>query len=252
MQVSDFHFDLPDELIARYPMTERTASRLLQLDGQTGALRHGQFVDVLDQLNPGDLLVFNNTRVIPARMFGQKASGGKLEVLVERMLDEHSVLAHVRSSKSPKPGTRLILDGGADGEKVEAEMRARHDALFEIHFLDPRPVLEILEAIGHMPLPLYIDRPDEDADKERYQTVYNQKPGAVAAPTAGLHFDEPLLEKIRAKGWKRRSSPLHVGAGTFQPMRVDKIEDHHMHSGMPRCRRRWWTPSPQRAPAVAG
>ena len=195
MQVSDFHFDLPDELIARYPMAERTASRLLQLDGQSGALRHGQFVDVLDQLNPGDLLVFNNTRVIPARMFGQKASGGKLEVLVERILDEHSVLAHVRSSKSPKPGTRLILDGG-----VEAEMRARHDALFEIHFLDPRPVLEILEAIGHMPLPPYIDRPDEDADKERYQTVYNQKPGAVAAPTAGLYFDEPLLEQIKAKG----------------------------------------------------
>ncbi|WP_429152037.1 tRNA preQ1(34) S-adenosylmethionine ribosyltransferase-isomerase QueA [Aeromonas hydrophila] len=230
MQVSDFHFDLPDELIARYPMTERTASRLLQLDGQTGALRQGQFVDVLDQLNPGDLLVFNNTRVIPARMFGQKASGGKLEVLVERMLDEHSVLAHVRSSKSPKPGTRLILDGGADGEKVEAEMRARHDALFEIHFLDPRPVLEILEAIGHMPLPPYIDRPDEDADKERYQTVYNQKPGAVAAPTAGLHFDEPLLEKIRAKGVETAFVTLHVGAGTFQPVRVDKIEDHHMHS----------------------
>ncbi|MCP3291796.1 tRNA preQ1(34) S-adenosylmethionine ribosyltransferase-isomerase QueA, partial [Aeromonas hydrophila] len=193
-------------------------------------LRHGQFVDVLDQLNPGDLLVFNNTRVIPARMFGQKASGGKLEVLVERMLDEHSVLAHVRSSKSPKPGTRLILDGGADGEKVEAEMRARHDALFEIHFLDPRPVLEILEAIGHMPLPPYIDRPDEDADKERYQTVYNQKPGAVAAPTAGLHFDEPLLEKIRAKGVETAFVTLHVGAGTFQPVRVDKIEDHHMHS----------------------
>lgn len=230
MQVSDFHFDLPDELIARYPMTERTASRLLQLDGHTGALRHGQFVDVLDQLNPGDLLVFNNTRVIPARMFGQKASGGKLEVLVERMLDEHSVLAHVRSSKSPKPGTRLILDGGADGEKVEAEMRARHDALFEIHFLDPRPVLEILEAIGHMPLPPYIDRPDEDADKERYQTVYNQKPGAVAAPTAGLHFDEPLLEKIRAKGVETAFVTLHVGAGTFQPVRVDNIEDHHMHS----------------------
>lgn len=230
MQVSDFHFDLPDELIARYPMAERTASRLLQLDGQTGALRHGQFVDVLDQLNPGDLLVFNNTRVIPARMFGQKASGGKLEVLVERILDEHSVLAHVRSSKSPKPGTRLILDAGADGVPVEAEMRARHDALFEIHFLDPRPVLEILETIGHMPLPPYIDRPDEDADKERYQTVYNQKPGAVAAPTAGLHFDEPLLEKIRAKGVETAFVTLHVGAGTFQPVRVDKIEDHHMHS----------------------
>ncbi|QXB54468.1 tRNA preQ1(34) S-adenosylmethionine ribosyltransferase-isomerase QueA [Aeromonas sp. FDAARGOS 1415] len=230
MQVSDFHFDLPDELIARYPMAERTASRLLQLDGQTGALRHGHFVDVLDQLNPGDLLVFNNTRVIPARMFGQKASGGKLEVLVERILDEHSVLAHVRSSKSPKPGTRLILDAGADGVPVEAEMRARHDALFEIHFLDPRPVLEILEAIGHMPLPPYIDRPDEDADKERYQTVYNQKPGAVAAPTAGLHFDEPLLERIRAKGIATAFVTLHVGAGTFQPVRVDKIEDHHMHS----------------------
>lgn len=230
MQVSDFHFDLPDELIARYPMAERTASRLLQLDGQSGALRHGQFVDVLDQLNPGDLLVFNNTRVIPARMFGQKASGGKLEVLVERILDEHSVLAHVRSSKSPKPGTRLILDGGPDGETVEAEMLARHDALFEIHFLDPRPVLEILEAIGHMPLPPYIDRPDEDADKERYQTVYNQKPGAVAAPTAGLHFDEPLLAKIRAKGVETAFVTLHVGAGTFQPVRVEKIEDHHMHS----------------------
>lgn len=225
MQVSDFHFDLRDELIARYPMAERTASRLLQLDGQTGALRHGQFVDVLDQLNPGDLLVFNNTRVIPARMFGQKASGGKLEVLVERILDEHSVLAHVRASKAHKPGTRMIMDGG-----VEAEMRARHDALFEIHFLDSRPVLEILEAIGHMPLPLYIDRPDEDADKERYQTVYNQKPGAVAAPTAGLHFDEPLLEKIWAKGVETAFVTLHVGAGTFQPVRVEKIEDHHMHS----------------------
>lgn len=230
MQVSDFHFDLPNELIARYPMAERTASRLLQLDGQTGALRHGQFVDVLDQLNPGDLLVFNNTRVIPARMFGQKASGGKLEVLVERILDEHSVLAHVRASKAPKPGTRLIMDAGQDGKSVEAEMRARHDALFEIHFLDPRPVLEILEAIGHMPLPPYIDRPDEDADKERYQTVYNQKPGAVAAPTAGLHFDQALLEKIRAKGVETAFVTLHVGAGTFQPVRVDKIEDHHMHS----------------------
>ncbi|UBO75511.1 tRNA preQ1(34) S-adenosylmethionine ribosyltransferase-isomerase QueA [Aeromonas rivuli] len=225
MQVSDFSFELPDALIARYPMSERTASRLLQLDGDSGALRHGQFVDVLDLLNPGDLLVFNNTRVIPARMFGQKASGGKLEVLVERILDKKSVLAHVRASKAPKPGTRLILDGG-----VEAEMRARHDALFEIHFLDSRPVLEILEAIGHMPLPPYIDRPDEDADKERYQTVYNQKPGAVAAPTAGLHFDEPLLAKIRAKGVETAFVTLHVGAGTFQPVRVDKIEDHHMHS----------------------
>ncbi|KUE80189.1 S-adenosylmethionine:tRNA ribosyltransferase-isomerase [Aeromonas schubertii] len=225
MQVSDFHFDLPDELIARYPTAVRTASRLLQLDGESGERRHGQFVDVLDLLNPGDLLVFNNTRVIPARLFGQKASGGKLEVLVERIIGDHAVLAHVRASKAPKPGTRLILDGG-----VEAEMRARHDALFEIHFLDPRPVLAILEAIGHMPLPPYIDRPDEDADKERYQTVYNAKPGAVAAPTAGLHFDQALLEQIRAKGVETAFVTLHVGAGTFQPVRVDKIEDHHMHS----------------------
>ena len=225
MLVSDFQFDLPDELIARYPMPERSASRLLMLDGNTGETRHGQFRDVLDLLQPGDLLVFNNTRVIPARMFGQKASGGKLEILVERILDDHSVLAHVRASKAPKPGTQILLDNG-----FSAEMVARHDALFELHFAGDLPVLDILNQIGHMPLPPYIDRPDENSDKERYQTVYNQRPGAVAAPTAGLHFDEPLLAALREKGVDFAYVTLHVGAGTFQPVRVERLEDHQMHS----------------------
>jgi S-adenosylmethionine:tRNA ribosyltransferase-isomerase len=224
MQVSDFNFALPDELIARYPMPERTGSRLLKLDGASGQLEHGRFMDVLELLNPGDLLVFNNTRVIPARMFGQKASGGKLEVLVERILDKQSVLAHVRASKAPKPGTLLQFEQG-----IEATMVARHDALFELHFAGDQGVIAILEAVGHMPLPPYIDRPDEQADKERYQTVYNAKPGAVAAPTAGLHFDEPMLAALREKGVEFAFVTLHVGAGTFQPVRVDNIEDHHMH-----------------------
>ncbi|MGF1725101.1 tRNA preQ1(34) S-adenosylmethionine ribosyltransferase-isomerase QueA [Photobacterium nomapromontoriensis] len=227
MQVSDFHFDLPDELIARYPQAERTASRLLQLTGNTGELAHKGFKDVLDLVQPGDLLVFNNTRVIPARLFGQKASGGKLEVLVERMLDDKSILAHVRASKSPKPGNELLL--GENGE-YQAEMVARHDTLFEIRFFSDKTVLEILEDIGHMPLPPYIDRPDEDADKERYQTVYNAKPGAVAAPTAGLHFDDALMAALKEKGVNFAFVTLHVGAGTFQPVRVDNIHDHHMHA----------------------
>ncbi len=227
MQVSDFHFELPDELIARYPQPERTASRLLQLNGNSGELVDGQFTDVLDLVQSGDLVVFNNTRVIPARMFGVKASGGKLEVLVERVLDEHSVLAHVRCSKSPKPGNQLWL---GENQEYEAEMVARHDTLFEIRFSSEKKVLDILDEIGHMPLPPYIDRPDEDADKERYQTVYNEKPGAVAAPTAGLHFDTDILEKMKAKGVEFAYVTLHVGAGTFQPVRVDNILEHHMHS----------------------
>ncbi|MCG3884312.1 tRNA preQ1(34) S-adenosylmethionine ribosyltransferase-isomerase QueA [Photobacterium leiognathi] len=227
MQVSDFDFELPDELIARYPQPERTASRLLQMTGNTGELAHKCFKDVLDLVQPGDLLVFNNTRVIPARMFGHKASGGKIEVLVERMLDDKSILAHVRASKPPKPGNELLL--GENGE-FSVEMVARHDALFEIRFNSDKTVLEILDIVGHMPLPPYIDRPDEDADKERYQTVYNAKPGAVAAPTAGLHFDDKLMADLKAKGVNFAFVTLHVGAGTFQPVRVDDINDHHMHS----------------------
>ncbi|QYJ73989.1 tRNA preQ1(34) S-adenosylmethionine ribosyltransferase-isomerase QueA [Shewanella sp. FJAT-52076] len=225
MRVADFTFDLPDELIARYPMAERTASRLLHLDGSTGALVDRQFTDVLALIEPGDLMIFNNTRVIPARLFGQKASGGKLEILVERMLDDKRILAHVRSSKSPKPGAEIILDGG-----FKMTMDARHDALFELSLKDDKTILEVLEAVGHMPLPPYIDRPDEDADKERYQTVYNERPGAVAAPTAGLHFDEAILEALKAKGVDTAFVTLHVGAGTFQPVRVDNILEHKMHS----------------------
>ncbi|MDA9556902.1 tRNA preQ1(34) S-adenosylmethionine ribosyltransferase-isomerase QueA [Vibrio sp.] len=227
MQVSDFHFELPDELIARYPQAERTASRLLQLEGNSGKVTDSTFKSLLDQVKPGDLMVFNNTRVIPARVFGRKASGGKLEILVERMLDEHTILAHVRCSKSPKPGSMIVL---GENDEYEAEMVARHGALFELRFTSDKAVLEILNEVGHMPLPPYIDRPDEDADKERYQTVYNEKPGAVAAPTAGLHFDEALLEQIKAKGVEFAYVTLHVGAGTFQPVKVDDINDHHMHA----------------------
>lgn len=227
MRVADFSFELPESLIARYPQSERSGCRLLQLDGPSGALTHGVFTDLLDNLEAGDLLVFNNTRVIPARMFGRKVSGGKIEVLVERVLDDHRVLAHVRASKAPKPGADLLL---GDDESIAATMVARHDTLFELRFNDERDVFTILNAVGHMPLPPYIDRPDEDADRELYQTVYSEKPGAVAAPTAGLHFDEPLLAALREKGIEMAFVTLHVGAGTFQPVRVETIEEHVMHA----------------------
>ena len=230
MRVSDFSFDLPEALIARYPKTERTASRLMTLNGNSGAITDGVFTDIVAQLNAGDLLVFNNTRVIPARMFGQKASGGKIEVLVERVVDQNTALAHIRASKSPKVGSELFLGNEDSDVKVKATMVARHGALFELKFNSDESVLTILDKIGHMPLPPYIDRPDEDSDKERYQTVYNEKPGAVAAPTAGLHFDEALLEKIKAKGVELAFVTLHVGAGTFQPVKVDEITDHIMHA----------------------
>lgn len=225
MQVKDFHFDLPEELIASYPLAQRSASRLLCLDGNSGALKHSQFTDVLELLQPGDLMVFNNTRVIPARMFGEKATGGKLEILVERMLDQHRVLAHVRSSRSPKPGSLFWLEGD-----IEVEVLGRHENLFELQFNSEQPVLELLETYGHMPLPPYMKRDDQLEDRERYQTVYGTKPGAVAAPTAGLHFDDALLAKLKEKGVETAFVTLHVGAGTFQPVKVDRIEDHVMHA----------------------
>ncbi|CAI0706943.1 tRNA preQ1(34) S-adenosylmethionine ribosyltransferase-isomerase QueA [Serratia entomophila] len=227
MRVADFSFELPESLIAHYPQPERSGCRLLQLDGPSGELTHGVFTDLLNKLEAGDLLVFNNTRVIPARMFGRKVSGGKLELLVERVLDDHRVLAHVRASKAPKPGAELLL---GDDESIAATMVARHDTLFELRFNDDRDVFSILNAAGHMPLPPYITRPDEDADRELYQTVYSEKPGAVAAPTAGLHFDEPLLAALRDKGVEMAFVTLHVGAGTFQPVRVETIEEHVMHA----------------------
>ncbi len=230
MRVSDFSFELPSELIARFPKTDRTGSRLMVLEGNSGDVSDLGFVDIIDQLNAGDLLVFNNTRVIPARLFGQKATGGKIEVLVERLIDQHSVLAHIRASKSPKVGAELYLGSDILENAAKATMVARHGALFELKFQGEQSVLSILDEVGHMPLPPYIDRPDEDSDRERYQTVYNEKPGAVAAPTAGLHFDEALLAKINAKGVALAFVTLHVGAGTFQPVKVDEIADHIMHA----------------------
>lgn len=223
MRLSDFHFDLPEELIAKYPMPERTASRLLCLDGPSGDLSHRQFRDVLALVEPGDLLVFNNTRVIPARLFGQKPTGGAVEILVERVQGERQVLAHCRASKAPKAGGSIVLEDGS-----EVAVLGRDDALFQLEF--PGPVLPILERLGHMPLPPYIDRADEGGDRERYQTVYARHPGAVAAPTAGLHFDEALLAELKARGVNFAFVTLHVGAGTFSPVRVEDIREHKMHS----------------------
>jgi S-adenosylmethionine:tRNA ribosyltransferase-isomerase len=225
MRRQDFFYELPDSLIARAPTAERRGSRLLCLDGPSGELAHRQFPDLLDLVEAGDLMVFNNTRVIPARVFGQKASGGQVEILVERVLDTHRVLAHVRASKSPKAGSEILLQDG-----TRLNMVARHDTLFELEFLSNETAIEVLERIGHMPLPPYIDREDAASDRERYQTVYGEKQGAVAAPTAGLHFDELMLEQLRAKGVQTAFVTLHVGAGTFQPVRVDNIFEHHMHS----------------------
>lgn len=232
MRVSDFHFDLPDELIARYPTPNRTASRLLHLNGKTGECVDEQFTDLLAHLEAGDLLIFNNTRVIPARLYGRKLSGGKVEALVERVLDEHRCLAHVRASKAPKVGAELIFgeDKLGEGNGFSATMIARHDTLFELHFDSEKPLFDLLQMAGHMPLPPYIDRPDEDADQERYQTVYSQVLGAVAAPTAGLHFDQAMLAKLAEKGVNTAFVTLHVGAGTFQPVRVDNIFEHKMHA----------------------
>ncbi|MCH4565061.1 tRNA preQ1(34) S-adenosylmethionine ribosyltransferase-isomerase QueA [Halomonas sp. EGI 63088] len=225
MQRADFHYELPDELIARYPSEQRSDCRLLCVDGASGARAHRRFPDLLELLEPGDLLVFNDTRVIPARLHGHKASGGRVEMLLERPLDVHRGLAHLRSSKSPKPGTELIFEGD-----IHAVVEGRRDALFELRFLGDTPLVQLLEKHGHMPLPHYIDRSDELADRERYQTVYARRDGAVAAPTAGLHFDEPLIEALAAKGVESAFVTLHVGAGTFQPVRADDIREHRMHS----------------------
>ncbi|GLR72931.1 tRNA preQ1(34) S-adenosylmethionine ribosyltransferase-isomerase QueA [Agaribacter marinus] len=225
MKVTDFDFDLPETLIAKYPANTRTASRMLHLDGKSGTTVDRQFTDILELIEPGDLLVFNNTRVIPARLFGQKETGGKVEVMLERVLSDNTVLAHIKASKSPKAGSLITLEGG-----LVAKMLARQGELFHLAFEADENIFDLLEKYGHMPLPPYIDRPDEDGDKERYQTVYNKKPGAVAAPTAGLHFDDEILNALKEKGVNIAFVTLHVGAGTFQPVRVDNIEEHHMHS----------------------
>jgi S-adenosylmethionine:tRNA ribosyltransferase-isomerase len=225
MQRTDFQFELPPELIAQFPAKHRTESRLLSLEGETGMLRDQKFVDFPSLLKPQDLLVFNNTKVIPARLLGQKDSGGKVEVLVERVLDQHRVLAHVRSSKSPGAGKHLLLE-----KQLDVEVLGRHDALFELYFHSDIDVIELLENHGRLPLPPYIERDVAKDDLERYQTVYAQHIGAVAAPTAGLHFDQQMLDNIKDMGIETAHVTLHVGAGTFQPVRVDDIKSHQMHS----------------------
>ena len=229
MQLADFHFDLPAELIAHHPPAQRSGSRLLVMNRQTGAVHHHQFTDLPQLLRPGDLLVFNNTRVIPARLFAVKASGGKLEVLLERVMTDNRVLAQVRGSKALKDGSSFHLHD-SDGTVVEVCVDCRDGGFLVLQFPLSLDLMALLDRIGHMPLPPYIKRADEVADRERYQTVFAEKAGAVAAPTAGLHFDEALLAALRSQGISTAAVTLHVGAGTFQPVRVDNIAEHRMHA----------------------
>lgn len=224
MKVSDFQFELPSTLIADAPAATRSASRLLHLDAASGEINHYRFSDVPRLLASQDLLVFNNTRVIPARLFGRKESGGKVEVLLERITGEFTAIAQLRASKSPPPGTRLVLED----DQSTVTVIEREGSFFVLEFAEP--VAAVTASIGHMPLPPYIERADQPVDRERYQTVYASRDGAVAAPTAGLHFDDDVLAAIDNKGIAKTEVTLHVGAGTFQPVRVDEVEDHKMHA----------------------
>ncbi|KQV47801.1 MULTISPECIES: tRNA preQ1(34) S-adenosylmethionine ribosyltransferase-isomerase QueA [unclassified Duganella] len=219
--LSDFDFHLPPERIAQFPLPDRSASRLLHVDGKT--LHDRQFTDILDQLQAGDLLVMNNTRVLKARFFGVKDSGGKVEALVERVLDTRTVLAQVRASKSPGPGVKIRL---ADAFDVTVGERAGE--FYTLHF--DADVFDLIEQYGRLPLPPYIEHAPGEVDETRYQTVFNKVPGAVAAPTAGLHFDEALLQKLKDKGVQFAYVTLHVGAGTFQPVRTENLAEHKMHT----------------------
>ena len=225
MKKSDFHYDLPPELIAQAPLAERSASRLLVVPPTPAPLRDGHFRDLLDLLAPGDLLVFNDTRVIPARLFGQKATGGRVEILIERLLGGNQARAQLGVSKSPKAGARIALDAGG-----EAEVLGREGEFYVLQFHVPESLESWLLHAGRLPLPPYIQRVPGQDDTERYQTVFAREVGAVAAPTAGLHFDEALLAALQAKGVHFGHVTLHVGAGTFQPVRVDDLDQHVMHS----------------------
>jgi S-adenosylmethionine:tRNA ribosyltransferase-isomerase len=224
MQRSDFHYDLPGQLIATHPSPTRSASRLLCLDPGNACLNDRQFTDLPELLAPGDLLVYNDTRVIPARLYGRKPTGGRVEMLVERITGQHSALVHLRAAKTPRPGAVLLLDGD-----VRAQVTGRAEDLFEVEFSGVCSLPDLLERVGHMPLPPYIKRMDEPIDRERYQTIYARVPGAVAAPTAGLHFDEEIMHRLDARGIDHACVTLHVGAGTFQPVRVENISEHVMH-----------------------
>jgi S-adenosylmethionine:tRNA ribosyltransferase-isomerase len=229
MNVRDFHFDLPEELIAYFPPPNRTDSRLLCMDRLGGGLVHRRFVDFPELLSPGDLLVFNNSKVIPARLAAQKDSGGKVEVLLERVRTGNAVLAQVRGGKSLRAGSKLWFTDN-NGAQYSAVMIGREGEFFHLQFAPEINLMALFERIGQMPLPPYIKRPEEINDRERYQTVYAERLGAVAAPTAGLHFDQGMLDLIKANGVELATVTLHVGAGTFQPIRVQQIADHQMHA----------------------
>jgi S-adenosylmethionine:tRNA ribosyltransferase-isomerase len=223
MRRSDFHFDLPEGLIAQRPLPERVAGRLLSLDGATGAMQDLAFTDLPRLLRPGDLLIFNDTRVMRARLFGRKDSGGRVEILIERLSGDQDAWAQLRASIPPGPGALILL---ADGERIEVS--GRDEDLFHLRSLDAR-FATLMAHHGHVPLPPYIRRPDEASDLERYQTVYARREGAVAAPTAGLHFDEPMIARLKERGVGIAYVTLHVGAGTFQPVRAERLEEHVMH-----------------------
>ncbi|MCI0749168.1 MAG: tRNA preQ1(34) S-adenosylmethionine ribosyltransferase-isomerase QueA [Nevskiales bacterium] len=224
MRRSDFRYELPPELIAQHPPAVRSAARLLCVE-PGGALRDAHIADFSNELRRGDLLVFNDTRVIPARLYGEKDSGGKIEILIERVLDRREALAQIRASKAPRPGGRLHVDG-THGALLVLD---REDDFFRLRWEGEGTVLELLERHGHIPLPPYIARPDAASDREHYQTIFAREPGAVAAPTAGLHFDPALVAAVRARGVDIGFVTLHVGAGTFQPVRVEEVSQHRMH-----------------------
>jgi S-adenosylmethionine:tRNA ribosyltransferase-isomerase len=225
MQTRDFDYELPQELIAQVPAEQRSASRLLYLDGASGNLRDCRFGDLPQFVKAGDVMVLNDTRVIKARLFGAKERGGKVEILVERVLDEHHALAQVRASHAPRPNARLIL-----AKQLHVIVEERQGEFYRLRFENNDRVRELLEQFGATPLPPYISRPASELDEARYQTVYAREPGAVAAPTAGLHFDPAILDNLRGKGVRIAFVTLHVGAGTFQPVRVENIAKHKMHS----------------------
>lgn len=224
MQLKDFHYELPPGLIARYPLEKRSASRLLCLNKKTGVIEHRHFSDLVSFVSPNDLLVCNNTRVIAARLLGNKESGGRVEMLVERILDEQRILAQLRVSKTPQVNSFLLFSNG-----IRFQVLQRHTDFFELRCMAPASVLDVIETIGQVPIPPYFHRAPEVSDKERYQTIYAQHKGSVAAPTAGLHFDGELFNQLQNKGVTIGYVTLHVGAGTFAPIRVNDIEHHSMH-----------------------
>jgi len=222
MKTSEFDYALPEELIAQHPAPERGASRLLHLDGASGAIEDLAFAELPRLVGPRDVIVLNDTRVIKARLFGRKSTGGRIEVFVERIVSECEALALMRSGHRPHPGYKLVV-----GDGVGAEVLAREDDLYRVRFSEP--VAAVLERCGNVPLPPYIRHPVEARDAERYQTVFAEKPGAVAAPTAGLHFDRAMLERLADQGARIARVTLHVGSGTFQPVRCESVEGHRMH-----------------------